>query len=522
MHELPAAITATITKAAADLSGRDPGQLDAREAIRILQEYGPEYEREKPQGDLYRELTDKAAEIYFSNPQHVEEWQEIAENWDGEMPELLALTLQRSLSKLITREARKLLEELPKDDPRRKETGIILAVPLVSEELQRALDRLREAIRPALSSMVTASGMMQSIRQLLEALADTPAYKLLSELDGDLAPFIEEELKNPQYGGKTIDDLLDEAWGDGAGGFSETSLLMQAVNAARAARDAADKEEPLQATAKRAQAVEYPLDKPNSIIWSLLEKDTAGQVVFNMAKSGSKQDIPAYYSIDFDALGGDVTITKRLLPFDKRVYIAVSALFNAGNTVISLSQIYYAMGYTGRPNKRDLMRIDSAITKMNGARIFFDNEQESKKYKGYVRFKYDGQLLPMERETAIINGKLADAAIHIFREPPLITFAKQRKQITTINVKLLQSPINKTDANLQIDDYLIERISKAKNGKGHSCRILFKTLYERAGITSKKQAQRAPAKVEKYLTHYQREGFIKRFTMEKDGVTIYW
>ena len=208
--------------------------------------------------------------------------------------------------------------------------------------------------------------------------------------------------------------------------------------------------------------------------------------------------------------------------------MAISALFNAGNNVITLTQIYYAMGNTGRPAKSDLEKINDAITKMTSARIHFDNKQESDNYD-YPHFVYDGSLLPLERGTAIVNGQLANAAIHTFREPPLMTFAKQRKQITTIDIKLLQAPISKTELNLTIQDYLIERICKAKNGKAHRERILYKTLYEHAGIpdkpktnTEKQKKKRAPEKVKTYLTHFQKEKLISRFTMEKDGITLFW
>ena len=371
-----------------------------------------------------------------------------------------------------------------------------------------------------------------STRQMLEEIAATaPALLDLMQEVSELTPYLEAEIQKPEYEGKTLDDLLSEADPADTGEPADDSLFMQALAAARAARDAdAAKEEIPRAAITRAQSVEYPLDKPNSKIWNLLEKDTKGQVAFNMAKHGSRQTFLAYYAIDFDALSNDgrITLTKRLLPFDKLVYIAVSALFNAGNNVITLSQIYYTMGYTGRPGLKDLTRINEAITKMTTARIFFDNEQEAEKYK-YPRFKYDGSLLPLERGTVIVNGKLADAAIKIYREPPLITFAKQRQQITTIDAKLLRAPISKTDANLQIQDYLLERISKAKNGKGRSCRILFRTLYERTGIpdkpktnTEKQRKKRAPEKIKKYLTYYQEQEFITRFTTEPDGITVFW
>ena len=275
------------------------------------------------------------------------------------------------------------------------------------------------------------------------------------------------------------------------------------------------------ATAKKADIVEYPMDKPNSKIWSLLQETTGRQLklAINTAKNGSDKRLNVYYSIDFDELEKNgIKVTKKLLPFDKRVYIAVAALYNAGNNYITLTQIFYAMGNTGKPSKNQLEKISESVTKMQGANIFIDNIQESEAYN-YLRFHYKGYLLPIEITTATINGQLAESAIRILREPPMMTFAKQRKQITTITVKVLQSPISKTDANLLIDDYLIERIGRAKRG-GQSCKILYDTLYENTQIITTKQRQRAPEKIKTYLEHYKSCGLIEDFQMLNDGIKI--
>lgn len=274
-------------------------------------------------------------------------------------------------------------------------------------------------------------------------------------------------------------------------------------------------------TARRADIVEYPLDKVNSNIWNLLQDTTGRQLRLKLdtAKAGSEKNINIYYSIDFDELeNSGIKITKKLLPYDKRVYIAISALYNAGNSYITLTQIYYAMGNTGKPSTNQLEKINESVTKMRGANIFIDNIQESEAYN-YLRFKHTGYLLPAEITTATINGQLAESAIHILREPPVMTFAKQRKQITTITVKVLQSPISKTDANLLIDDYLIERIAKAKRS-GQSCKILYDTLYDHAQITTYKQKARAPEKIKTYLDHYAACGMIAAYKMGKDGIQI--
>lgn len=348
-----------------------------------------------------------------------------------------------------------------------------------------------------------------------------PLQEFWEELSS-LEPFIKAELKKEEYGGLSFDDFLDshtlhslyeEAQ-------DETTLTGKVFAAARAAKEQAER-----VTITHADNIEYPLDKISGKAWSLLEHDTGGQLVINFEMLPKKPNLQAtaYYSINFDDLGNNLKITKRLLPFDKRVYIAVSALFNAGNDVVTATQIYYAMGGTGKPSQNQIEKIDNALSKMTGAKIMLDNEQEAAALKGkYPHFKYDGALLPMERITAIVNGQVVESAIHIFREPPLMTFAKERKQVTTIDVALLQSPVNKTDANLLIDDYLIERISREKNGKRNTCRILYKTLFDHAKITTRNQKARAPEKIKKYLDYYQQQGFITRYTEQADGITIYF
>lgn len=272
------------------------------------------------------------------------------------------------------------------------------------------------------------------------------------------------------------------------------------------------------ATAKRANKVEYPVDKVNGVVWGLNESASLGVKHIAVEPRGADCKVDILYSINFDALE-DISVSKRLLPFDKRVYIAVSALFGAGNDVISLTQIHYAMGNTGRPKAEQLGKIRDAIKKMNSATITVDNSQEIEaKYK-YAQFKYRGSLLPFEMVEASVNGKLTEAAIHIFREPPLVSFAKQRRQIATIPMKLLQSPVNKTDANLQLEDYLLERIPRIKLKK-EPARILYSTLFEAAGIETKMQRQRAPEKIEAYLKYYQQNDFIKGYAMDKEGITI--
>lgn len=398
---------------------------------------------------------------------------------------------------------------------------------------------LKETIRQVESYsnylVITAEKLGKKFQEL------QPIYDDIEEMESLI---MAELIKaNPDLAGQTIDEFLDRYTLRELMDLSRDpdSFLSIAMDAARRTKAATET-----VTSKRAESVEYPTDKPNSEIWNLFSEDPSGQLSYMIDMYPDQPKTAGMlYSIDFDALSNDAQISKRLEPFDKRVYIAVSALYNAnknrqGIAIINLTQIYYAMGYTGKPGDADREKINNSLTKMTGARIYIDNADESKLLKGYPHFKYDASLLPMERGTMVINGQLTEAAVKLRQEPPMISFAKDRRQVTTIPVTLLQSPNSKTNANLQIEDYLLERISRAKNAAKKAAaknkkqepaeqkeKILLQTLYDRAEITTAKQIQRAPAKIKKYLDYYRKQGYITRYAFEPNSqkpksLTIYF
>lgn len=271
----------------------------------------------------------------------------------------------------------------------------------------------------------------------------------------------------------------------------------------------------------------FPVEKVNSNVWDMITgADPNGQLKIRTSPANPAKGKDAgavIYGIDFNDLDPGVKITKQLTHYDKRCYIAAAALFNAGNSTISATQIYKMMGNRGQPKAADIQKINDSLTKMGAARVYIDNTPEIKAKLNYPSFKYDASLLPFERLSAYINNTLCEQAIHLFREPPLITFARERKQVQPITRQLLESPVSKTDANLRLDDYLIERISHMKNKRGKAPnKMLYSTIYEKCGIASRSQRSRAPEKIRRYLDHYKSCGFISGYMESegKDGIII--
>ena len=268
---------------------------------------------------------------------------------------------------------------------------------------------------------------------------------------------------------------------------------------------------------KRNTSLSYPLDKWSAAVWSTKAEDYGQLIGLNLTAEkdkGNKSDqLIGSYSIIMDEeelKKAGITLSKKLTAFDERVYCAIGS---SESEYTSINKIHYDMGNTTKPNDKQKDRIRKSLDKMRKTDITFENESEAKKYN-YDLFKYKGYLLPVEYIEAISSGKTIADAIHIIKELPLFQFARQRGQITAVPVKLLQSPINKTDKNLAIENYLIKRI-KRKNGEK---KILYKTLFENAGVTDKDEKTRTKATVNTLMEFYKNSGFIKSFTNTKDGI----
>lgn len=373
----------------------------------------------------------------------------------------------------------------------------------------------------------------EKIQEAVSTVTPKEAKKMFDELSEALTPYlivaeheelIKTELEQRGYTGN-IYKLAD------SNDPEEQQIFMDAFHAVVEAlgKDSSieESEQIINVTTKKAYLIEYPLDKLNALMWS---KAGNLSVEVDVSKEGDREkDISIAYAIDFTKLiqNESVMISNALTAYDKRVYIAISALFKVKNEILSIPMIYHAMGFTGDPGESDRAQIYKSIIKMRFTAIHIDTTKEAKIYK-YPKFEYNGALLPSDDErNVLINGNFTERAIRFFIEPPLIKFARERKQITTFDIKLLQSPISKTDINLKIEDYLLERIARAKEGTGQP-KILYKTIADKVGIENmtkdnqKNLRKRLPDKINRYLNYYVECQFIKKYVIDKDGVTVFF
>lgn len=246
-------------------------------------------------------------------------------------------------------------------------------------------------------------------------------------------------------------------------------------------------------------------------------------------KRSSKKEAPLQessravikYALSFGENENGITISKQLTPYDKRVMQAASELFCTGNPIFTASALYRQMGYTTKLNSNDKKRIIESIEKQAVTRITIDNKAEASLYN-YPSARYSDNLMMVRSVTVMVRGKIAEAAFELKADPVLMQFAKDRQQVTYIPRAVLESPLNKTDENLAIEDYILRRISQMKRGKPGKTtrRILFSTIFENAGIKDKQRRRRAKARIIDLMEHYVNTDFIYAYEDDQDGITI--
>ncbi len=290
---------------------------------------------------------------------------------------------------------------------------------------------------------------------------------------------------------------------------------------------------------KKTEVVEYPVDKINRIVWDI---DSSIDAEVNVSHTKDKE-INIGCTINFAGLEqAGLKLGRNLTAYDKRVYYAVSALYNAGNKTFSIPMIWRTMGMSGsNPKADESKKIYDSIVKMRFTALTINNTEEVKNYKYPLVTDtiYNSTLLSSEDAQCKINGNWTDKVIRITRKPILLDFAEGRKQLTTFPLEVWKTPLKKTDTNLKLEDYLLERIAGArprtqatakttkKKQSALSNVILYETILEEIAPkdTTTRDARnslkrRLPKTVGTLLSYYVSCGHIANYKADKDSVTV--
>lgn len=333
-----------------------------------------------------------------------------------------------------------------------------------------------------------------------------------------------EALSHDQEAIREIDDIILEIVTDSQKTSSDKGVLGAMIEFTdRTPVDFAftDEERKELAEVKVSYPASYitPIDKVSNKAFEgvLNSSEPIGVEVVKKAKS--RKPIYTLVSIDIAELEGvKINGRRELTAFDREVHDAIITLYvEGGNTYITVNMIYQMM--TGKRgahcSSKQAQAISDAITKLMFSHAVIDASQEAQ-LRGLDKARYDSNLLNAKRLTVSANGQTTEA-IKILDTPILYDYAERRNQIGRFDVKLLDSPVNKTEENIVLDGYLRRRILSMKGSSKLSPTIKYETVYKQLEITAssdgalRKKKLKVRETVKKLLDFYKKEGFIKGY-----------
>ena len=262
-------------------------------------------------------------------------------------------------------------------------------------------------------------------------------------------------------------------------------------------------------TTKKIRGFMFPLDKVNSTIWNNTDdiSTTETTILLKAEPDKSKRQVTNTVILCLDERKDNSAI-QRLTQYDLRVYMAIGNLYKAGNSKISIRDIYKAMGNNSNLTTSQKKKILLSIEKMSSIRITIDTTEEEQAGYRYPNLHIKRRnLIYTKVDVALKRGQETEVIV-LMEEPVLFQFALLRNQYTTVPATLLCSPVSKTEATLAIENYLLRRITERGKTGGT---ILLSTVYEKAGLKDKKQKQRAKQKIKDILNYYKEQDFISDY-----------
>ena len=165
---------------------------------------------------------------------------------------------------------------------------------------------------------------------------------------------------------------------------------------------------------------------------------------------------------------------------------------------------------TGKTNSEyihpdKLKEIEESIDKCMFSKLVIDATEEAA-YYGFEEAKYDGSLLSAEKMTIKMGGRRV-AAYKILVEPLLYRYAKAGKQISAIDIKLLDTPVSKTNDIIVLQGFLLRKIEAMKSDRTAD-RIIHMMIFIKFSVLMNRKSEKSTPKNKKIYGYHA--GILER------------
>ena len=205
------------------------------------------------------------------------------------------------------------------------------------------------------------------------------------------------------------------------------------------------------------------------------------------------------------------------------IYSAIASIYSAGGRNITYSDIAKAAFNVDKPTEKQIKTVIKNCKEMASTLVEIDYSGEIRGAENITEYKHAENVLYAEFDTfKTANGKTA-GGIKIIKEPILIRHARDVKQLTTIDIKMLKAAskkVSSTKTNVLIREYLLREIERLKRTKNK--RMQYTSIFAAADITepTKTEKNRLRNTIKDYLQVFKDEKHIKDFKEYKTGRSI--
>lgn len=245
----------------------------------------------------------------------------------------------------------------------------------------------------------------------------------------------------------------------------------------------------------------------------------AGEHFLEYEKRGRiKQQIRTRVSFSYE--GVDILTKRDFTLFDQEVHDAVVSLFLSENQFISPAMVYRAM--TGKTDSQyihpqKLAEIEESIDKCMFSKLSIDASEEAAAY-GYEGAIYSGALLTAEKVSVKMGGNRV-TAYSILAEPLLYRYAKSCKQVSSVDIKLLDTPVVKTNDTIILQGFLLRKIEAMKSDRYCKRTIAYDDIYSALNLAKENRVQMSRIReyVKAILDFWIDKEYIARYEIVRQG-----
>ncbi len=264
----------------------------------------------------------------------------------------------------------------------------------------------------------------------------------------------------------------------------------------------------------------------NKLVNTMAKGEVLCNENFNLRiNNENKKEILTKVSLNYDDENIQIyDKNKRFTPYDRTVHNAVCSLFEAGNTNFTPDQVYRAMNGLDDQQYVSPQAVGAITRSLDKQRRIYakiDYTNEAKAYRKDVNSCIVEDYILSAKKITLEAGGQRVTGYKLNSKPILYQYAQVSGQVLTVPSKLLNTKdvIRSTEDVIIIREYLIRRIEVMKKNKDQSNCILLERVYEELNEPepTKKKALKVRNIIEKLLSKFVSEKYIKNFEFYKEG-----